>query len=391
MRHHNSLLHEILKLVPWAAFERSVERHGADRSIRCLTTKSQLVALLHGQLSGAASLREIVTTMQSHQSRLYHLGVAAPKRSCRRRVFNMTLADANALRPAAVFAELFEALLAQAHRGLRRASGEAVRLIDSSRITLNSLSRSWAHYDATCDGVKLHIVYDPNAALPVYFAVSPARENDMVQAKGMPVEPGATYVFDLGYCSFSWWGTLDAAGCRFVTRLRKNSPTEAIQERVVLKHGAIVADRVVRIRERLGHTRKHWFRDRDLREIRVVIETGKTLRLVTNDLASPAEVVADLYQARWDIELFFRWIKQTLRIKKFLGTSENAVRIQIAVALIAYLLLRIAHAAQETVASPLAFARLVRCNLMHFKSIHDLAHERPCKRAHPNQMELEIC
>jgi len=383
MRHHNSLLHEILKLVPWAAFERSVEKHEADRSIRSLTTKSQLVALLHGQLSGAASLREIVTTMQSHRSRLYHLGVAAPKRS--------TLADANALRPAAVFAELFEALLAQAHRGLRRASGEAVRLIDSSRIALNSLSRDWAHYDASCDGVKLHIVYDPNAALPVYFAVSPARENDLVQAKGMPVEPGATYVFDLGYCSFSWWGRLDAAGCRFVTRLRKNSPTEVIEERAVLKHGPIVADRVVRIRERLGHTRKHRLRDRDLREIHVVIETGKTLRLVTNDLVSPAEVVADLYQARWDIELFFRWIKQTLRIKKFLGTSENAVRIQIAVALIAYLLLRIAHAAQETVASPLAFARLVRCNLMHFKSIHDLAHERPRKLPHPNQMELAIC
>lgn len=383
MRHHNSLLHEILKFVPWAAFERSVEKHGADRSIRSLTTRSQLVALLHGQLSGAVSLREIVTTMQSHQSRLYHLGVAAPKRS--------TLADANTRRAAAVFAELFQALLAQTHRGLRKASAGAVRLIDSSRITLNALSRDWAHYDATCDGVKLHIVYDPNAALPVYFAVSPARENDMVQAKGMPVEPGATYVFDLGYYSFAWWGTLDAAGCRFVTRLRKNSPTEVIEERVVLKDGPIIADRVVRIRERLGHTRKHPLRERDLREIHVVIETGKMLRLVTNDLTSPAEVVADLYQARWDIELFFRWIKQTLRIKKFLGTSENAVRIQIAVALIAYLLLRMAHAMQAAVPSPLAFARLVRCNLMHFKSIHDLAHERPRNPAHPNQMELGIC
>lgn len=383
MRHHNSLLHEILKFVPWAAFVRSVEKHGADRSIRSLTTKSQLVALLHGQLSGASSLREIVTTMQSHQSRLYHLGIVAPKRS--------TLADANAGRAAAVFAELFQALLAQAHRGLRKASAGAVRLIDSSRITLNALSRDWAHYDATCDGVKLHVVFDPHAALPVYFAVSPARENDMVQAKNMPVEPGATYVFDLGYCSFSWWGALDTAGCRFVTRLRKNSPTEVIEERVVLKDGPIVADRVVRIRERLGHTRRHPLRERDLREIHVVIETGKVLRLITNDLTSPAEVVADLYQVRWDIELFFRWIKQTLRIKKFLGTSENAVRIQIAVALIAYLLLRMAHAAQDTVASPLAFARLVRSNLMHFKSIHDLALEPPRNLAHPNQMELGIC
>jgi len=382
MRHQNSLLHEILKLVPWAAFERSVAKHDADRSVRTLTTKSQFVALLHGQLSGAVSLRETVTTMESHGRRLYHLGVAAPRRS--------TLADANALRPAAVFAEVFDALLAQAHRGLRKASAEAVRLIDSSRITLNSLSRDWAHYDATCDGVKVHIAYDPHAAVPVYFAVSPARENDMVQAKAIPLEGGATYVFDLGYYSFSWWGTLDAAGCRFVTRLRKNSPTEVIEERVVLQDGPIVADRVVRIRERLGHTRSHPLRDRDLREIHVVIETGKTLRLVTNDLVSPAEVIADLYQARWEIELFFRWIKQTLRIKKFLGTSENAVRIQIAVALIAYLLLRMAHAAQATIASPLAFARLVRSNLMHFKSIHHLGPEPPGKQTQIPQLALAL-
>jgi IS4 transposase len=382
MRHQNSLLHEILKLVPWAAFERSVEKHEADRSVRTLSTKSQLVALLHGQLSGAASLREIVTTMESHQCRLYHLGAAAPKRS--------TLADANALRPTAVFAELFQSLLAQAHRGLRKASSDAVRLIDASRITLNSLSRDWAHYDATCDGVKMHIVYDPRAALPVHFAVSPARENDLVQAKSVPIEPGATYVFDLGYYSFPWWGQLDAAGCRFVSRLRKNSPTEIVEERVVLKDGAIVRDMIVRVRDRLHNTRKHPFKGRDLREIHVVIETGKTLRLVTNDLTSPAEVIADLYQERWEIELFFRWIKQTLKIKKFLGTSENAVRIQIAVALIAYLLLRMAHAAQKVVASLLAFARLVRANLMHFKSIHDLRAQPPPRVSNPGQLEMPL-
>ncbi len=199
------------------------------------------------------------------------------------------------MRPAQVFSELFGALLGQAHRGLRKASADAVRLIDSSRITLNSLSRDWAHYDATCDGVKMHIVYDPRAALSVYFAVSPARENDLVQAKAMPIEPGATYVFDLGYYSFSWCGAIDAAGCRFVSRLRKNSPAEIVGERVVLKDGPIVSDHIVRVRDRLHNTRKHPFKGRDLRGINVVIETGKTLRLITNDLSSPAEVIADLY------------------------------------------------------------------------------------------------
>src|SRR6202171_4062540 len=382
MRYQNSLMHDVLKFVPWGQFDRLVDKHGADRSVRTLTTKSQFVALLNGQLSGASSLREIVTTMESHATRLYHLGATAPKRS--------TLADANARRPAGVYAELFDTMLAQAHRGLRMASKGAVRLIDSSRIRLNALSRDWAHYDATCDGVKLHVVYDPDAAVPVHFAVSPARENDMVQAKAIPIEAGATYVFDLGYYSFSWWSDLDAAGCRFVTRLRKNSPTEVLAERVVLKDGPITADRIVRVRGRLGHTRKNPL-DRDLRELHVVIESGKTLRIVTNDLTSPAEVIADLYQTRWEIELFFRWIKQTLRIKRFLGTSENAVRVQIAVALIAYLLLRIAHAAQQAVASPLAFARLVRANLMHFRSIHDLVPQRrPPKAFDPNQLDFAL-
>lgn len=382
MRHENSVMQQVLKLIPWDRFAASVDIHDADRCVRKLSTKSQLIALLHAQLSGASSLREIETTMASHGARIYHMGATSPKRS--------TLADANAQRPAAVFAELFSGLLKQAHRGLRRHAGEAVRLIDSSRVTLNSLSRGWAHYDATCDGMKLHIVYDPHAAVPVHFAVSPARENDMVQANALPIEPGATYVFDMGYPSFTWWAKLHASDCRFVTRLRKTSPTRLIEERAVAPGSNIVADRVVRVRGRLSHTRKNPL-DHDLREVHVTIDTGKTLRLVTNDLISPAEVIADLYKTRWEIELFFRWIKQTLKIRKFLGTSENAVRIQIAVALIAYLLLRIAHAGQSAVASLLAFARLIRANLMHLRPIHDLQRPPPRKIFNPNQHELVLC
>ena len=382
MRHENSVMHQVLKFIPWDRFAASVDEHDADRCVRRLSTKSQLIALLHAQLSGASSLREIETTMASHGARIYHLGATPPKRS--------TLADANALRPAAVFAELFAGLLKQAHPGLRRHAGEAIRLIDSSRVTLNSLSRGWAHYDTTCDGMKLHVVYDPDAAVPVYFAVSPARENDMVQANAAPIEAGATYVFDMGYPSFTWWAKLHSAGCRFVTRLRTNSPTTIIEERSVVSGGNIVLDRIVRVRGRLSHTRKNPL-DHDLREVHVVIDTGKTLRLVTNDLTSPAETIAELYKTRWEIELFFRWIKQTLKIRKFLGTSENAVRIQIAVALIAYLLLRMAHAAQSAIPSMLAFTRLVRANLMHLRNIHDLDRPPPRKTFDHNQQELALC
>lgn len=383
MRHENSVMHELLKRIPWGRFEALVEEHDADRCVRRLSTKSQLVALLHAQLSGATSLREIVTTMASHATRLYHLGAAAPRRS--------TLADANANRPAAVFAALFADLLKQAHPGLRRNARHAIRLIDSSRVTLNSLARGWAHYDATCDGIKLHVVYDPDAAVPVHFAVSPARENDLVKGSEMPIEAGAIYVFDLGYCSFSWWSELHTAGCRFVTRLRKNSPTRLVEERPVARGGAIVADRIVRVRERLGHTRKNPLAAIDVREVHVVIGSGKTLRLVTNDLTSTAEEIAQLYKTRWEIELFFRWIKQTLKIRKFLGTSENAVRIQIATALIAYLLLRMAHAVQSRVTSLLAFARLVRANLMHLRSLHDLDRPPPRRARDAYQQEFVLC
>jgi adenosine deaminase len=150
MRHENSVMAQVLKLIAWNRFAASVDKHDADRCVRKLSTKSQLIALLHAQLPGASSLREIETTMASHGARIYHLGATSPKRS--------TLADANAQRPATVFAELFCDLLKQAHPGLRRHAGEAIRLIDSSRVTLNSLSRGWAHYDATCDGMKLHVV-----------------------------------------------------------------------------------------------------------------------------------------------------------------------------------------------------------------------------------------
>jgi hypothetical protein len=381
MRHENSLMSEILKFVPWGVFDRLVDEHEADRGVRTLTTKSQFVALLHAQFSGASSLREIEATMASQRTRLYHLGAMAPKRS--------TLADANAQRPAAIFADMFNTILRQAHRSLRKASKDAVRLIDSSRIPLTSLSEGWASYDARCDGVKLHVVYDPDAATPVHFAITPARTNDMVPVKEMTIEPGATYVFDMGYYSFVWWAKIDAAGSRFVTRLKKHTPTRVLEERPLASGGKIIADRVMRLPVRLMHGRNPLHGN--MREVHVVIDSGKTLRLVTNDLVSPAEEIAELYKTRWEIELFFRWIKQTLKIRRFLGTSENAVRAQIAVALIAYLLLRMAHASQTCVESLLTFARLVRANLMHLRSIHDLARPPPRKPLEANQMDLALC
>jgi IS4 transposase len=381
MLHQNSVFHSLLKAVPWHLLERSVENHGADHLSRKLSTKRHFIALLYGQLSGAVSLREIVSGMESHETRLYHVGAAPVKRS--------TLSDANAERPWQVFGELFTALLPQAHRGLRRATRDAVRLIDSTSVQLSGLSRDWAAFSTDVFGAKAHIVYDPNADRPVYFAVTPANVNDITAAKVMPIEAGVTYVYDLGYYDYGWWAALDDAGCRFVTRLKKNTPFTVSHENRIPKTGNILSDCIGHLPARLAKSRNNPMQE-PVREIRVVIDTGKVLRIVTNDLDAPAQEIADLYKQRWQIELFFRWVKQTLRIKRFIGVSENAVRIQIAIALIAFLLLRIAQAAQKAIHSPLEFARLVRANLMHRRPIDRLREPLQPITINPNQLNFGL-
>ena len=381
MRHQNSVFHSLLKHVPWDKFDRIVEAHRADELARKLNAKRHFVALLYGQISGASSLREIVTGMESHETRLYHLGAAPVKRS--------TMSDANTNRPWQLFSELFTQMLKQAHPGLRRASKDAVRLIDSTSLRLSSLSEDWATFSTDVFGAKAHIIYDPNADHPVYFAVTPANINDITAAKAMPIEPGATYVYDLGYYDYGWWAKIDDAGCRFVTRLKKNTPFVVVMENPVPQNSNIVSDRIGHLPQRLANSRRNPLQV-PVREVRVIIDTGKMLRIVTNDLDASAQEIADLYKQRWQIELFFRWIKQTLRIKHFIGISENAVRIQIAVALIGYLILRLAQAAQKTVRSPLQFARLVRTNLMHRRSIDRLLEPLQPIQISPNQLRLGL-
>jgi hypothetical protein len=379
MQHKNSVFHDILKHVPWDEFGRLVEAHRADARVRRLTTKSQFVALVYGQLSGASSLREIEAGLKSHQARLYHLGALPARRS--------TLSDANTLRPAAVFAALLSMMMKQAHRGLRRKLAETTYLIDATSVRLNNFSAGWARFSAGVCGAKVHVIYDPDADRPIYAAISAANVNDITVAQAMPIEPGATYVFDLGYYDYAWWAKLDAAQCRIVTRFKSNTPLAAVTERPVHKGGAILTDRIGHLPARQSHSRRNPFQD-PVREVRIKTDTGKVLRILSNDLNATALEIADLYRRRWAIELFFRWIKQTLKITRFLGTSENAIRIQLTVALIAFLLLRLAQAAQKAVHSPLAFARLVRANLMHRRRIDRLLDAEPVALLNDPQMVL---
>lgn len=381
MRHHNSVFHALQKQVPWGVFDRLVEKHQSDRRVRRLSSKSQFLALLFGQLSGASSLREIEAGLTSQAGRLYHLGG--------RPVARTTLADANAKRPAGLFAELFAHMAGTASRRTRRHIADAVRILDATRVQLSSLSDGWVDTVKGARAIKLHIVYDPHALTPIEASFTSQRVNDITPAKAMPIVPGMTYVFDLAYYDFTWWAELDAGGCRFVSRLKSHTQLKVTAERDVSSDTNILSDRIGLLPQRNARTRRRPFVD-PVREIAVRIQTGKTIRLITNDLDAPAEQIADLYKQRWQIELFFKWIKQNLKIRHFLGTSENAVRIQVFIALIAYILLRGAQACQTAVTQPLAFARLVRLNLMHRRPINALKSPPEPPPKDPRQMMLEL-
>ena len=360
MPHKNNVMHGVTQHIPWMDFDSLVEELGTDAEARGFSSKSHLMAMLFAQFSGARALREVEAGMASHASQLYHLGITPAVRS--------TLADANRNRDSRLFGGLFALMVARLSRGQRRSLAETTYLLDATTVVLPGRAAHWARFSAQACGAKVHVIYDAGAERPIYAAVTASNVNDITVAHDMPVEPGATYVFDLGYYDYAWWARLDEAQCRIVTRFKSNTRLQLIEELPLPEGSDILSDRIGFLPMRQANNRQNPMADA-VREIRVRTQTGKLLRILTNDLDAPAQEIADLYKRRWAIELFFRWVKQVLNIQHFLGRSENAVRIQIATALIAFLLLRLAQATQNAVTSPLEFVRLVRQNLMHRRTI----------------------
>ena len=377
MRHENSVFHQITKQIPWGRFDRLVEKHNSDFRVRRLSTKSHLMAMLFGQFSGAGSLREVATGLSSHASSLYHLGIKPAARS--------TLSDANASRSSRLFAALFRDISAMASCGLRRHVRDATRILDATRIRLGDLSAGWARFGIHHSGVKIHMVYGLEGAMPLVADVSAERVNDIIPAKARKIETGATYVFDLAYYDFTWWAKLHQQDCRFVTRLKSHTKLRDTRQNPLPDGENILGDCTGTLSQRMAHSRKNPFTAR-LREIKVRISTGKVIRILTNDLEAPASEIAELYKQRWQIELFFKWIKQNLKIKRFMGTSENAVRIQIYVALIAFLLIKIAHKTVEKGETITTFMRLLRLNLMQKRPLNALAKPKIPPPTNQNQM-----
>ena len=335
------------------AVARHRGNHGVGSGAGAWTCQRHLKTLLFAQFAGLRSLREIEQASAARPGALYHLGLRPAKRT--------TLSDALAARPAAVFRDLADEIIARLSGRARQQGQAVIRLLDASPINLRDQRFDWAEADARCRGLKLHLVYDPRAGHPLRFAVTSPKVSDLAQGRAIAIAPGATYVFDKGYTDYAWWQAIAAAGAVFVTRLKRNVCRRQVRPNPTTDP-TILADAKLRLgyKQPRGGADNPLY-DTELREIVVARDGRNPLHLVTNDHHRTAADIAALYKERWQIELFFKWIKQNLKIKPFLGRSENAVKIQIYVCLIAFCLLRLfqhSHASSYKGAASALLARL---------------------------------
>lgn len=335
---------ELLQFLPRSSFEGMVKRHKADKYSKGFGCWEQLVAMLYAQLSGASSLRVLEAGFNSQGRHHYHLGVRTIKRT--------TLADANARRDPAVFEEAVRTLMCTVARSVRQQSRELMYLLDSSPIALQGQQfDEWTLHNKTrhTQGLKLHVLLDANARVPRWHSITAPNVNDLSEGVKLEIEPAARYVFDKGYCDYGWWQRIDQAQAFFVTRFKSNAKLKVLRSSAIeaADERWLLSDEVVALSsKRLSGGKVNPY-DKPLRKIVIRREdTGSALVLATNDLHSPASEIAQHYKQRWGIELFFKWIKQHLKIKSFLGRSANAVRLQILTALIAYLLLSLLNKAK---------------------------------------------
>ena len=330
MAHCNTIFHQMLKLIPRHHFGKLETEHGTGRKARSFTRWSQLVHLLSMQLTARVSLRDGVSSLKARIKSLYHLGVKPVARS--------TFADANHQRPASFFEALFGLMyrrcqpLAPKHKFRFK---NKLFSLDATVVSLCLTLFPWAAFRRTKGGIKLHTLLDHDGYLPAFVAVSPAREPDIKKARSLSLPKGSIVVEDLGYTDYAWYAQLTAQKIFFVTRQKRNARYEVLERRKVNKNQGLLSDHTIRLTGAKAQEcpiplRRIAYRD---------TATGRRYVFLTNHFQLAAKTIADIYKERWQIEIFFRFIKQNLKIKAFIGNSENAVLTQIYAALIVYLLL----------------------------------------------------
>ena len=331
-----TLFAQVMDFLPWTTFQRIVARHGGDHRTRSLTCTEQFRAMAFAQLTYRESLRDIETCLEAQSAKLYHMGFRQPVR-------RSTLADANETRDWRIYADFAGILIRQA-RNLYSSSNLAMELantvyaLDSTTIDLCLSMFPWALFRSKKGAVKMHTLLDLRGHIPSFIHISDGKMHDVNVLDILPLEPGAFYVMDRGYLDFDRLYTMHQAGCFFVTRAKANMDARRVYSAPVDRTSGLICDQTIALS---GYFTKHRY-PMHLRRIRFKDpQSGKTLVFLTNHTKLPALTICDLYKARWQVELFFKWIKQHLRIKRFYGTSENAVKTQIWIAISVYVLVAI--------------------------------------------------
>ena len=331
-----TLFAQVMDFLPWKTFHRIVVRHSGDKGVRSLTCAEQFRAMAFAQLTYRESLRDIEACLLAQAAKLYHMGFREP-------VARSTLADANELRDWRIWESFAGRLIIQARElylseDLGLDLSNTVYALDSTTIDLCLSVFPWAHFRTTKAAVKMHTLFDLRGNIPSFIHVSDGKLHDVHALDLLELEAGAIYVMDRGYVDFGRLHALHLAGAFFVTRAKSNMKWHRVYSMPTDRTTGIICDQHIMLDG--FYTQMDY--PAQLRRVRFNDpETGKTLIFLTNQMTLPAATICALYKNRWQVELFFKWIKQHLRIKRFFGTSENAVKTQIWIAVSVYVLVAI--------------------------------------------------
>jgi len=355
----NSIFNQFLSLIQKSEFDKIAQEHDKPRKSRKFGLWSQFVHLMFIQITERKSLRAGVRNMKVSKKQIYHLGSRTAPKS--------TFSDANNNRPASFFEALFNKLFEKASAiAPKHGFSFANRLysLDATIIDLNKTNFPWAFFRKNKSGIKLHTLLDHNGYLPSVVRVTDAKTHDVQKARTLYLEKGAIVVFDRAYVDYDWFAQLQENEVTFVTRLKTNAKYTVTNRYSGGKEQGVTSDQAIRFDSKPELAlRRVGYKDP---------ETGKHYKFLTNNFSLEAKTIADIYRERWEVEVFFRWIKQNLKIKTFVGRSENAVLMQIYVALILYLLLALLKFMSKIRLSMQQMLQILQLNLFQKGRIEEL-------------------
>jgi len=382
MAHCNTIFLQILKLVPRHEFETLAKQHHSGRSFRTASRWSQFVTMAMAQLAGRNSLRDIIENVRAQAHRLYHLGSAKLSRS--------NLSRINEDKPYILYEALFGKLLSRCQGIVPKHTfrfNNPLYSLDASTIDLCLSVFPWADFRTTKGAIKLHVGLNHAGYMPEFVTVTEGKNHDVTVGRTLTFPKGSIVAVDKGYNDYAWYNQLTEKGIFFVTRLKTNADYRTICRRPVLKHKGLTCDQTIEFtgiqtaKKCPVQLRRIGYRD---------AKTGKHYVFLTNNFKLSAKTIADIYKARWQVELFFKWIKQNLKIKSFVGTSKNAVMTQIWIALCIYLLLAFLKFQSKLQKSTQQILRLLQLNLFEKRDLMALLRGDPPVDKQPdiNQMAL---